>query len=203
MEIKKKQIIQCDISNKKTKEVIYCTSLKDKTKAYFYYLDSGCKDCLQQGLGMLSHSSKRSRFNFSFKKFSRQELEYLTHIDNVNHVAIGCRRLKNSGYPGMGVGRYIRLPAKPETAEIAITILDAYQNKGIGTLLFCLLADSALKKGIRHFASYVQSDNEPMLALLQKFNFKIKNKGQSLLYLEASIIDGKEKIFKFLKNNAL
>jgi L-amino acid N-acyltransferase YncA len=113
-------------------------------------------------------------------------------------VAIVCRQLLNTGYPGMGVGRYIRLPDKPDTAEIAITILDCYQNKGIGTLLYCLLADNALKNGIRHLAGYIQADNAPMSALLQKFGFTVKSRGQNLLYWENDIMNNEAEVRQLL-----
>jgi len=201
----KKDIVQCDIRNQITKEIIYSTTLKDRTKAFFYFLDYGCKDCITEGLNLLSTSSKRYRFNFSFKQFSKQELEYLTHIDNKNHVAIGCRFLNNTetNFPGMGIGRYIRLPKKQDTAEIAITVLDEYQNKGLGTILFCLLARYALQNNISYFGGYVQNDNQAMLKLFNKFNSRAVTKGHSLSYLEIALSKCRQRVSDILKKHQL
>jgi GNAT superfamily N-acetyltransferase len=200
----KKQNIQCDVRHDITKEIIYSSVLKDNTRIYFYFLDYGCKDCITEGLDLLSSSSKRYRFNFSFKQFSRHELEYLTHIDNKNHVAIGGRLLDNTAeYPGMGIGRYIRLPKKPDTAEIAITVLDKYQNKGLGTILFCLLARYALQNKISKFGGYIQKDNQAMLTLFNKFESKAVSQGYSLCYFEIDLHKCRQKISDILKKHQL
>ncbi|MBN1797658.1 MAG: GNAT family N-acetyltransferase [Spirochaetales bacterium] len=200
----KKHSIQCDVRDDISKEIIYSSVLKDKTRICFYFLDHGCKDCITEGFDLLSSSSKRYRFNFSFKQFSKQELEYLTHIDNKNHVAIVSRFLDSTTeYPGMGIGRYIRLPKKPDTAEIAITVLDKYQNMSLGTLLFCLLARYALHNNISKFGGYIQKDNHAMLRLFNKFNSTAVSQGSSLCYLEIDLHTCKQKIFDILKQQQL
>jgi RimJ/RimL family protein N-acetyltransferase len=198
------QRIQCDVRNNITKDIIYTSMLKDDTKSCFYFLDHGCKDCIKDGFDLLSNDSKRYRFNFSFKQFSKQELEYLTHIDNKNHVAIGGRLLTATrGYPGMGIGRYIRLAKKPDTAEIAITVLDQYQNKGIGTILLCLLARYAMQNNISKFAGYIQKNNQAMLNLFDKFNYKTVSQGHKLCYLEIELHACRQKLTDILEKHQL
>jgi GNAT superfamily N-acetyltransferase len=197
----KKRTIQCEITAEKQKEVIYTAGLKDGTKAYCYFLDASCAWCLEQGLGLLSPVSRRYRFNFSFKKFTRQDLHYLTHIDNRNHVAIAARHPYglDRGYPGMGVGRYIKLPKKPDTAEIALTIIDGYQNMGLGTVLFSLLAEHAGQNHITFFCGYVQAQNTAMLNLFQRFGARTVNRECGLLYLETDLRQCGEQITQVLQ----
>jgi len=53
------------------------------------------------------------------------------------------------------------------TAEVAVTVLDAYQGRGLGTLLLGLLSQSAAAEDIRTFRAYVLEDNEPMLRIFR------------------------------------
>jgi GNAT superfamily N-acetyltransferase len=184
-----KHSLQCEITPDKRKEIIYTAVLRNGTPAYCYLIDTDCRWCLEQGLALLSPASRRTRFNFSLKEFSPRELRYLTHIDNKNHLAIAARHrygLKD-GYPGMGVGRYIRLPKKRNCAEIAITVMDDYQSQGLGTVLFCLLGRYALQNRIAHLCGYVRAGNTAMLKLLNRFDAKIISRESGLTYLKADL----------------
>jgi len=183
----KKQLINCYLYGNIEKEIIFTAKLKDNTQGYFYFVEPECKECIAQGLKMLSSTSRSFRFNYAVKKFSKIELKYLTDIDNYNHLSIGCHNPDKSDYPGMGIARYIRLAEKPDTAEIAITVLDEYQNKGLGTILLSLLVKYGVKNDILFFCGYVKANNQAMLALLDRFGFQIKRKEYSLLYIEAEL----------------
>lgn len=63
--------------------------------------------------------------------------------------------------------RYVRL-ATPRTAEIAITVHDDFQHRGLGTLLLQLLTTVALHDGIGRFEADVMCSNLKMLRLLRK-----------------------------------
>ena len=57
---------------------------------------------------------------------------------------------------------------EPEVAEAAITVLDHYQGRGLGTVLLGFLARSARENGIKVFRNYVLSDNVAMLELFDQ-----------------------------------
>ena len=60
---------------------------------------------------------------------------------------------------GVGVGRYIRTIEDPATAESAIVVADAWQRRGMGTILLTLLGESAWERGIRHFSALIPAEN--------------------------------------------
>ncbi len=49
----------------------------------------------------------------------------------------------------MGLGRFVREADDPTTAEAAVVVLDALQKRGLGTLLFAVLALRAEAVGVQ------------------------------------------------------
>jgi ribosomal protein S18 acetylase RimI-like enzyme len=66
---------------------------------------------------------------------------------------------------GVGVARYV-CEDDPTVAEVAVTVLDDYQRRGIGTLLTRTLAEVAAENGIRSVVNYVQWENAAAIELL-------------------------------------
>jgi GNAT superfamily N-acetyltransferase len=123
------------------------------------------KDRLRTGLDWLSPRSRELAFHVPLHRLTEEQLRYVTEIDHRDHVAWVALDPDDLDAPGMGIGRYVRLRHDPAVAEAAITVLDRYQGRGLGTLLLALLTRSALANGIRVFRNYVLADNETMLEL--------------------------------------
>jgi GNAT superfamily N-acetyltransferase len=112
----------------------------------------------------LSPASRRFRFLESMRTPSDVLLKQLTAIDCSTDAAfvavIGEGRTERE----VGVGR-LSASADGHDCEFAITVIDAWQHKGLGTLLMRRLMDVAHARGIRHMHSSDAADNE----LMRKF----------------------------------
>jgi ribosomal protein S18 acetylase RimI-like enzyme len=122
---------------------------------------------LQVGLHQLSPQSRYHRFHAAVSELSPKQLRHLTEVDQVNHLAWIALDPALPGEPAVGVARCIRLPTEPHVAEVAVTVLDAYQGRGLGTLLLGVLSQAAAAQGIRSFRAYVQEDNDAMLRIFR------------------------------------
>jgi RimJ/RimL family protein N-acetyltransferase len=111
---------------------------------------------LADGFARLSERSRRARFLGNKKTLSSAELRYLTCVDHHDHEALGA--LDPAGR-GVGVARYIRDSEDHRAAELAITIVDEWQGRGLGGKLLELLADRARAEGIVRFTATVMVDN--------------------------------------------
>src|SRR5439155_224847 len=76
--------------------------------------------------------------------------------------------------PEVASAHYIRERDDPETAEVAFSVIDEYQHRGIGTLLLGALAVAAHVNGVRRFSARVLADNTPMKRILQTAGGRMK-----------------------------
>jgi GNAT superfamily N-acetyltransferase len=144
------------------------TRLRDGTRVLLRPILPEDKDRLREGLRLLSPESRYLRFHSPVTKLTDEQLRYLTEIDYHDHMAWVALDEDNPDVPGIGVARYVRLADEPTIAEAAVTVLDAYQGRGVGTLLLGLLARSARAAGIDTFRNYVLLENDAMLDLFDQ-----------------------------------
>jgi len=116
----------------------------------------------------LSKASVRDRF-FSIKlDLTPNELSYFTEVDFDQHVALVAELKTDAGYQPAAVGRLVRKSGEPDHAEIAITVTDALQGKGIGEIMLRHLIDCARDLGVRHLDASVLAENKRMMHLIRK-----------------------------------
>ena len=142
--------------------------LPDGTPVLIRAIRPDDKQMLEQGLHNLSETSVQRRFLTPKPHFSRSELRYLTEVDGRNHMALVAESPVGAARSLLGVARYVRLSEDPEAAEVAVVVADAWQGRGIGTLLVDELAPRARARGIRRFTATMASDNVPAHRLMVK-----------------------------------
>jgi GNAT superfamily N-acetyltransferase len=136
----------------------------------------------------LSMRSRRFRFFSAPERLRPAELEYLTNLDYRDHVAWAAFAVDEPGRPGLGVARYIRLPAAPGCAEAAVTVVDHRQGCGVGTLLLEHLAGSALTNGVTTFVTYVLWANAPAIEALEEIPARISSDEPGIARLELDLL---------------
>jgi len=95
-------------------------------------------------------------------------LTYLFEVDYVDHFVWVVTDGEDG--PVIADGRFVRDQDHPTSAEIAFTVADEYQGRGIGSMLFTALAVAARVDGITRFHARVLADNLPARALLDRLN---------------------------------
>ncbi len=137
--------------------------LRDNTQVLLRPIQPDDRERLAEGMNWLSPRSRYLRFHAPVVALSERQLRYLTEIDYADHMAWVALDLDHPERPGMGVARYVRLTEEPHVAEAAVTVLDAYAGRGLGTILLGLLARTAQRNGITVFRNYVLAENAAML----------------------------------------
>lgn len=116
---------------------------------------------LSRGLRRLSPRGNAYRFLHHRKRFTEEELHYLTHCDFVNHIGLVLARIDEHGdeVEEIGAARCIRLAEDPECAEAAIVLVDDWHRLGGGSLLLRHLADLSLQAGILRWQTLMFQEN--------------------------------------------
>lgn len=102
---------------------------------------------LAHGMDNFSPESRYQRFLGARADLSASDLRYLTEIDGVDHFAFGALVWPDEG---VGVARFVRFDHEPEIAEPAIAVIDSYQNRGLGRLLFSMLSGNKPMNSLLH-----------------------------------------------------
>lgn len=87
----------------------------------------------------------------------RRFLDRLANVDGEHHVGLVAL------HDGVVVAatRYLRRSDLPSEAEVAITVTDAFQRRGLGRLLVETLRDDAAARGIERFTSRCSAPTAP------------------------------------------
>jgi GNAT superfamily N-acetyltransferase len=151
-------------------EYLEIVRLSDNTQVTLRLVVPADKLLLARGMDNFSAESRYRRFLASKNALTDAELRYLTEVDGVHHFAIGALRGPNDG---VGVARFVCFGDNRDIAEPAVAVIDRYQNKGSGKILFTRLMAAARERGIQRFHGVMLASNEPMKHLLHSVGQKI------------------------------
>jgi GNAT superfamily N-acetyltransferase len=108
---------------------------------------------LLRGFERLSPQSRYRRF-----------MAPMPEVDHHDHEAIVA--LDDETGEGVGVARYVRHLDRPTAAEIAVTVIDDWQGRGVGTLLVDVLSARAREEGVTTFTALMLAENADMMDML-------------------------------------
>ena len=132
------------------------------------------KDALVQGLRRLSERSVYNRFFAPKQRLSAAELEYLTELDFVSHVALLAVVPTDGGDRAVGVGRFIVVDPEVGSAEVALTVDDEHQGLGIGTRLLAHLAAIGRGLELTEFRAAVLGSNRQMFDVFERSGLRVE-----------------------------
>jgi protein lysine acetyltransferase len=92
-------------------------------------------------------------------------MHYLAEVDYVDHFVW----VVTDGSDPVADARFVRDQNDPTVAEIAFTVADAYQGRGIGSFLIGALSIAAKVEGVERFSARMLSENAPMRAIMDHY----------------------------------
>ena len=120
---------------------------------------------LLDSFARMSAESRQARFLIRKDELTEAEVRYLTDVDHHDHEAIVA--LSAADDRGVGVARFVRAVDDDQAAEVAVTVVDDWQRRGLGAVLLSQLLERALQEGIRRFTALIDDSNTAMLGLLR------------------------------------
>ena len=125
-------------------------------------LEPGDRQLLIDGFERLSPESRYRRFFAEIPRLTERQLDYLTDVDQHDHVALIA--VDETTGEGIGVARFVRIG--PGVAEPAIVVVDDWQGRGVGSALLDRLVERAHDVGVTRFVAPVLAQN---LAAIRAF----------------------------------
>ena len=131
-------------------------------------------------LASCSRESIYSRFRYFFFWQSHEVASRYCYIDYDREMAIVAESGEGKDRRLVGVGRLVTEPGRT-SAEYAVLVQDAWQDKGLGGLLTDYCLGIAKDWGIRTVTAITTTDNPRMIAVFEKRGFRIVNDLESSL----------------------
>ena len=129
----------------------------------------------------LSQDTIYYRFMTRIQRFTHKEILNYVYIDHRRDVAIVGTVPEAHGEEMIAVGRYY-LDEKTNRAEVAFTVRDEWQGRGIGHALFDHLVTIAKRAGIAGFTAEVLRENRRMQAVFNHSGLKVSSRLEEDVY---------------------
>jgi RimJ/RimL family protein N-acetyltransferase len=150
--------------------------LRDGSEVMIRPIAPDDKALLVDAFERLSEESRYRRFLSPVRELTSEDLSYLTEVDHRRHEALIA--IEPSSGSGIGVARFVKLPDAPDAAEVAVTVVDDWQGRGLGTLLMERLSDRARELGVRRYRALVAPSNRRMVDVLDRIGPLRRETGQ-------------------------
>lgn len=131
---------------------------------------------LRRAFHELSPESRYQRFMGQVADLTPSMLEYLTDVDQVDHVALIALRLdpEEREHEIVAVARLIRTLPGSDTAEVAVTVADAWQGRGLGACMLQALLEVA---PVEQLLAHALPSNTAIRSLLRRHGHVVEVDG--------------------------
>lgn len=134
-----------------------------------------CPDDEQREIAFIESLSERTRYFRMFtplKYLSPQLLSQFMDVDYDRRMALVATVRTGDQEIFVGVARY-GPTNRPEQAELGVTVTDAWQRRGIATILVRALMRFARSHGFLELTGVVLPENHAMLSLARSLSFAL------------------------------
>ncbi len=141
-------------------------TLKDGAEVLVRPLERDDAALVQAVFDEMGEDNRYLRFLGYKKRLSARDLEALTGVDHHGHEAVVA--LDADTGAALGVARMIKEQARPEAAEVAVSVGDPWQGRGLGSILLQRLVQRAHEEGVERFTAVLVARNQAILHLFER-----------------------------------
>ena len=144
--------------------------LADGSTVHIRQIRPGDADAIVDLHSRFSERTRYLRYFSPYPRIPERDLHRFVNVDHRDREAL----VVSSGGRLIAVGRYERLGAEADEAEVAFVVEDAHQGRGIGSVLLEHLADAARQAGVARFLAEVLPVNSGMLRVFADAGYQIQ-----------------------------
>ena len=144
-------------------------TLRDGTDAFVVPLERTDRAALVAEFETLSPESQRRRFLAPVRHLSDAMLDHLVDdVDGVDHIALVlCAETSADVYDPVALARMVRYADVTDAADLAVTVKDEWQGRGVATVLLEVLMRRR-PAGVDRIVTEVLQDNPASLGMLRR-----------------------------------
>jgi RimJ/RimL family protein N-acetyltransferase len=125
----------------------------------------------EKAVAGLSARSRYLRFAAPIPRMSERLLDQMMQFDGNRHVVYAA--LTRDETMVVGVARYVKSPADPRSAEVAIAVADDWQGHGLGRELLGRIIERARLAGLESLTATTLRENRAAARLLRAAGFSL------------------------------
>jgi RimJ/RimL family protein N-acetyltransferase len=161
--------------------------LDDGTAPAVRQLSSADGPELARSIERLSDESRYQRFAAPLPRVSQRLIEQLVSVDHLHQEALVA--IDPVSRDGIAVARFAEEPDDPTVVEVAFTVDDSWQGRGIGSEMLDRILARALETGHREARASVLAENRKSLQALEHAGFRRRGPPGTMLELECRLGD--------------
>lgn len=135
-------------------------------------------DLTMDFFGRLGPESRYFRYFRVRPTIERGEIEALVDVDYDRRMAIAAF----DGERMVAIAQYNRFAEEPNVAEVAFSVADDQQGRGLGTELLQLLTSYARQSGVTRFRAFVLPENVQMMRVFRNSGFELQRTLEDGIY---------------------
>ena len=155
-------------------ELVTDVTLRDGTKLHLRPIRPEDAALERAFVASLSEETRYFRFFYQLNELSPAMLARFTQVDYDREMALVAIDEAKGGRAIVGVARYTMDPGR-ESAEFAIVVADAWQQRGVGRLLMGELVACARGRGLARIEGSVLRSNRNMLRFTESLGFAARD----------------------------
>ena len=140
----------------------------------------------------LSEETKYMRFMYPVKELTPDILSGVLTQQGLQRVALvvePAQAVAGNPTPAVGIGRYV--PTEdPAVCEVAITVGDPWQGRGVGRAVLTRLLALARRGGYATMSAVALTTNSKMVGLARAFGFEIHSEPGGITTMRKSLVRG-------------
>ena len=158
---------------RRLRERAHAARLPDGTHLYLRPLRESDLAHAQEFFARLSEDSKYMRFMALTPELTDETLARMVAALHEARAAVVVAVVEHDGHEELLGGGRVVPTARRGSCEFALTVVDAWQGRGLGTLLLRELIKVARQLGYRRIEGSVLTINARMLAVAQRLRLKL------------------------------
>lgn len=163
------------------------TSLSDGRAVCLRTIRPSDEQNIREGIMEMSDRSRYLRFFSAFREPPDSIVKRLSAVDGHNHIGWGAILLDGALYPPIGAAHAIRIDGSPDTAELAVALLDDYHGFGLARMLIAAVLVDCAREMLLSLEMEIMSENRAAARLLKQLGAERKASAQGVAYFTLNV----------------